>query len=60
MTNARETVLHVAECDEDALAIIGDALFVSRFRALEVREVSAAGENRERKARAMDQTRLSN
>src|SRR5204863_2482595 len=29
MSNARETVLHVAECDEDALAIIGDALFVS-------------------------------
>src|SRR5437773_343321 len=37
MANAREAVLHVTERDKDALAIISDTLFVSRFRALVVR-----------------------
>src|SRR6266513_2180837 len=52
MTNAREAVLHVAERNEDALAVIGDTFFVSRFRALVIREVAAAGKNRQREARA--------
>src|SRR2546427_5745492 len=49
--NPGETALHVTKRHEDALAVVRDRFFKGGLRPLIVREISAAGKNRQRKTR---------